>query len=415
MGSVRVRGLGKYYKHYSSSHGRLLEWLSLGSRRLHDQQWVLRDVDFAVGPGEALAVVGRNGAGKSTLLRLINGTLTASEGSVEVDGRMAALELGLRFNDDLSGLQNLYHSGQLLGLTRTQITQALPWIEAFSELRSHLGDLVRTYSSGMRLRLAFSIATAVRPDILLVDEALAVGDVRFQQRCLARIREFREQGTILILVSHDLNSIRSICSSAILLEEGVLLRRGDPGAVLDYYNALLARLDDEYDIEQHGVLGERAEARSGAGQVVIDTVELYAEKAASRTFRVASPVRIEVRGRAVESVVDFTVGVAIRDRLGSDVFGTNSHMLGQSESLRAGEGFVAEFELPANLRPGEYTVTAALHAGRVHLEGSYDWWDHALAFQVLPGPEPHFEGVAYLPTMLRITKTSADPSGQGAE
>lgn len=408
MGSIQVRGLGKFYKRYPRPSARLSEWLSLGRLQRHQPIWVLKEVSFEVRAGDALAIVGRNGAGKSTLLRLVNGTLRPSEGELEVSGRVAALELGLRFHGDFTGRQNLFMAGQLLGLSSDHITELLPEITAFSELADHLEQPLRTYSSGMRLRLAFSVATAVRPDVLLVDEALAVGDARFQQKCTARIRRFLEEGSCLVFVSHDPLTVRSLCNRAVLLEDGYKLREGSPAAVLDYYNALLARLDENSDIEQEEVLSGPADTRSGEGQVVIESIELLGDDGPRRTFPVGSPLRIRVRGRAAQAVADLTVGVAIRDRLGNDVYGTNSyHLDDEVHPLGPGEVFDAEFRLPTNLGPDRYTVTAALHAGRVHLEGSYDWWDHAVAFEVVPGREPYFVGRAYLPATLRFEKRSA--------
>lgn len=410
MGTIRVKGLGKFYKRYASDTGRIAEWISGGRLRRHERRWVLRGINFVIEPGEAFAVVGRNGAGKTTLLRLINGTLRPNTGSIEAEGRTAALELGLRFYDDLSGRQNVFMAGQLFGLSLAGINEKLSEIEAFSELSSRLEDPVRTYSNGMRLRLAFSIATAVRPDILLVDEALAVGDVRFQQKCLARIREFLAEGTCMLFVSHDLNSIRSFCDHAILLEQGELLRRGSPRTVLDYYNALLARQDKEYEIcQQRPADHERAETRSGEGQAFVEEVVLLTEKRPSRTIAVGSDAVLRISGRANDGVDDLTVGFSIRDRLGREVYGTNTHhLLAERKALSAGERFVAEFKLQMNLGPEEYSITVALHAGRVHLEGSYDWWDHALIFNVLPGEKPHFEGLAYLPSQVRIFSPSSE-------
>ena len=409
MGRIHVRDLGKFYKRYERPSARLTEWLSLGRLQRHEPVWVLRGVSFEVRPGEALGIVGRNGAGKSTLLRLVNGTLQQSEGALEVNGRVAALELGMRFSGELTGLDNIFMSGQMLGLSSGQISELLPEITAFSELTDHLKQPIRTYSSGMRLRLAFSIATAVRPDVLLVDEALAVGDARFQQKCIARIRRFLDEGSCLIFVSHDPLTVRSLCSWALLLEDGHKLREGPPAQVLDYYNALLARLDGEFDIEQEEKALESAVTRSGDGQVVIESIELLGDDGPQRSFAVGSPLRIRVRGRAAKDVEDLTVGVAIRDRLGNHVFGTNSyHLDDEVHPLESGDVFDAEFRLPTNLGPDRYTVTAALHAGRVHLEGSYDWWDHAVAFEVVPGPEPYFVGRAYLPASLHFEKRTPE-------
>jgi lipopolysaccharide transport system ATP-binding protein len=413
MTAIRVENLGKRYKHYRHPSHRLWEWATAGRLTLHEPAWVLRGVRFSVEPGEALGIVGPNGAGKSTLLRLIKGTIMATEGRVETAGRVAALELGLGFHPDFSGYENLFTGGALIGLDAPAVRERLPEIEAFTELGDALSDPMRTYSSGMQLRLAFGIATAVRPDILLIDEALAVGDAYFQHKCIARIRSFREQGTTLLLVAHDAAAVTSLCDRAILLESGVLERDGSPREVLEYYNALTAKRTASYDIKQGSELGLQGggSTRSGDGRAVIERLELQGHAGEGEHFRVGEQLTIRVHGRANEALDDLTVGVALRDRLGNEVFGTNTYLLGCAPlPLRAGERFCAAFRLPLNLGCGSYGVTLALHEGRVHLDGNFDWWDNVASFQVVPGDEPRFAGTSYLPVEASIER-AADSGG----
>ena len=241
MGAITVTKLGKAYKQYTNRWARLAEWLIPSARSRHSLKWVLEDLTFTVSPGEAVGIIGINGAGKSTLLKMITGTTQPTSGSVQVSGRVAALlELGMGFHPDFTGRQNAIMAGQLLGLSGQEIEQLMPEIEAFAEIGDYIDQPVRVYSSGMQMRLAFSVATAKRPDILIVDEALSVGDSYFQHKSFDRIRAFGEQGTTLLIVSHDKNSIQSICDRAILLDAGKLSMQGEPAAVMDYYNALLA-------------------------------------------------------------------------------------------------------------------------------------------------------------------------------
>jgi lipopolysaccharide transport system ATP-binding protein len=404
MGWIRVEKLGKRYKHYARRPDRLREWATLGRHHRHEEVWVLRGVSFAVDPGEAVGVVGANGAGKSTLLKLVKRTIRPTEGTVEVLGRMAALELGLGFHPDFTGRQNLFTSGALLGLGGAQIERLVPEIEDFAEIGPYLDDPVRTYSSGMQLRLAFSLATAMRPDVLLIDEALAVGDAYFQQKCMMRIRQFRKQGTTLLLVSHDPVAMKSLCDRAVLLDQGLLVREGPPDAVLDYYNAIIAKQRADYEIRQGEELGGgKVSTRSGDGRAVIERVELSDESGPTRAFRVGAAMRIEVHGRTEKPIEDLTVGISIRDRVGNEIFGTNTHHLGiERTAIPPSATFQAIFELPANLGVGNYTLTTALHAGAVHLEGNYDWWDRVEAFQVVPGTEPFFVGSSHLPVESRV-------------
>jgi lipopolysaccharide transport system ATP-binding protein len=404
--ALRVERLGKRYKHYARGRDRLLEWASAGRLVRHTDAWVLQGVSFEVARGEGVAVVGANGAGKSTLMRLIAGTIQPSEGRIEVAGRVAALELGLGFHPDFTGRQNAFAAGELLGLRAADVERLLPEIEAFAEIGAAIEDPVRTYSSGMQLRLAFAVATAVRPEILIVDEVLAVGDAYFQAKCMARIRAFREQGTTLLFVSHDPTAVRRLCDRALLLDRGLLVRQGPASEVLDYYNALIAKLTGDYEIRQGRELaGEGGTTRSGSRAARTLAVELLGESGPQRAFAVGAPLRIRVRGTARDAIEALTVGFSIRDRLGVEVFGTNTHHLGVPvPALAAGEAFTVEFELPLRIGVGSYAVTVALHTGANHVEGNYDWWDEVVTFQVVPGGEPVFVGAAYLPTTARFAR-----------
>jgi len=396
--------LGKRYKIYSRPADRLLEWATLGRLNRHHENWVLRGVQFEIKAGEAVAFIGANGAGKSTLLRLIAGTTQPSEGFVETSGRVAALELGLGFHPDFTGRENAYAAGELIGLRRAEIESLMPSIEDFAEIGEAISEPVRTYSSGMQLRLAFSVATAVRPEILIVDEVLAVGDAYFQHKCISRIRRFREEGATLLFVSHDAAAVTSLCDRAFLLDEGLLVREGAASAVLDYYNAMIARMEADYEIRQGEALGDGSTTtRSGTGAARIEAIELLDAAGPSRAFRVGEEMRVLVRGSSRDEIQDLTVGLSIRDRIGNEVFGTNSYHLGQPRLwVPKGGAFSAEFRLPANLGVGNYNVTVALHAGAEHVEGNYDWWDRAQVFQVVPHDGPLFVGCAYLPASVKL-------------
>ena len=212
MGRISVNGLGKAYKQYEGRWARLAEWLPFSGAPRHRLKWVLQDISFEVSPGEAVGIVGINGAGKSTLLKMITGTTQPTAGSVNVTGRVAALlELGMGFHPDFTGRQNAIMAGQLLGYSVEEIARVMPAIEAFAEIGEYIDQPVRVYSSGMQMRLAFSVATAIRPDILIVDEALSVGDAYFQHKSFDRIRDYGLQGTTLLIVSHDKGAIQGIC------------------------------------------------------------------------------------------------------------------------------------------------------------------------------------------------------------
>jgi len=412
MGTITVRDLGKAYKKYRNRWSRLAEWmLPFGGER-HSLHWVLRDISFTVRPGNALGIIGVNGAGKSTLLKIITGTTQASAGSVQMTGRVAALlELGMGFHPDFTGRQNAVMAAQLLGLTGEEIERLMPEIEAFAEIGEYIDEPVRVYSSGMQVRLAFSVATAARPDVLIVDEALSVGDTYFQHKSFDRIRAFRAQGTTLLLVSHDKTAIQSICDEAILLHEGKLAMHGEPEAVMDYYNALIAERENR-TVRQQATDDGRVQTISGTGEASIRDVRLLdARGEPVDTVDVGTAVVIEVTLDINEHIGRLVVGYMIKDRLGQPVFGTNTHHLGQARGpLDAGAVVTLRFSFAANLGQGSYSVAVAAHDSDTHVTRNYEWRDLALVFNVVNMSHPTFVGTSYLPTTASVqTEEAAAP------
>ena len=399
-GRLLVEDMGKAYRFYPSRWARLEEWLLPGRPR-HELHWVLRHIGFSVAPGESLGIVGRNGAGKSTLLKLITGTTQPSEGKVSVTGRVAALlELGMGFHPEFTGRENVFMTGQLTGLSAAEIAAAMPGIESFAEIGRYIDEPLRTYSSGMQVRLGFSVATAFRPDILIVDEALAVGDLYFQHKCYARIRKFRADGMTLLFVSHDPGAIKSLCDRAILLDAGGIRADDRPDRVLDFYNALVAERENAAVLAPDRLPSPDSGMRSGDRRAVLLDVALFADERPAKVVRVGQPVRLSIKFRKETDVADLTMGFLIRDRLGNDVYGTNSWHLGEKKLREVPVGAVAcvDCRIPAlNLGPGSYSITVALHSDITHLEDNYDWWDKALVFEVVRGSEYFFTGVAQLP------------------
>jgi lipopolysaccharide transport system ATP-binding protein len=387
MGSIQVSNLGKAYKRYSGRWSRLAEWLSPFNRPRHTLKWVLQDINFEVKPGESVGIIGVNGAGKSTLLKLITGTAHPTAGSVTTTGRVAALlELGMGFHPDFSGRQNVLMSGQLMGMSVAEISALMPEIEAFAEIGEYIDEPVRVYSSGMQVRLAFSIATAVRPGILIVDEALAVGDVFFQQKCYERIRHFCEAGTTLLFVSHAMGTVYSLCDRAILLDEGRIALDGSPRAVIDLYNAHVLRRQENGGanarIVEHtaaaspgevGAPGQLSAGDTSSGAAVgsinsegaaILAVELLADKRAVSAIVSESLVTVRVTVRFDRDYADPHIGFQIRNARGEAAFMTNTYCMHRTiGSVRAGEKVVAEFSFKIGLSEGEYTITSGVAEG----------------------------------------------------
>lgn len=407
---VEARNLGKLYRRYARPANRLVEWMTLGKACLHDSRWVLRRVDLAVKPGECLGVVGQNGSGKSTLLKLLAGVTDPTEGVVTTRGRVSALlELGLGFHPDFTGRQNAALSLRLQGMGGVESAHHIESIEAFAEVGDYFDQPVRTYSSGMQVRLAFACATAARPEVLLVDEALAVGDAYFQHKCYGRIRDFLDAGTALLFVSHDPGSVRTLCTRALLLDRGVPVLQGAPDEVMDYYNALIARKEADSAIRRAETERGTPTVRSGNGRILMTAVELLdATGTPCRAFLQGETATLRVTLTTEEPLPFPTVGFLVRDPKGNDVYGTNSHHLRlAAPDLRPGETRECAFSFPTDLGAGQYTITAALHTQDTHLECNYDWWDKVLGFQVVPGARPISVGVASLPvnaTLLSHTQ-----------
>jgi lipopolysaccharide transport system ATP-binding protein len=384
MGRISIDGVGKAYKRYSGKWARLQEWITGHPR--HEKTWVLRDVSFRVEPGEAVGIVGMNGAGKSTLLKIITGTTEPTAGRVTVEGRVAALlELGMGFHPDFTGRQNALIAGQLLGYREAEVAAVMNQIEQFAEIGEYFDRPVRIYSSGMQVRLAFSAATAVRPDVLIVDEALAVGDVFFQQKCFERIRGFRDQGTTLLFVSHSMGSVYALCDRAVLLDHGRLLLAGQPKEVIDLYNAQLATSHSSGAPRVREVAEATAAPAAAAsapetvlaaapngsvGSYYSDGVEIESVRLLGADGRDVSAVvadsklTVRVRVRFRGTYADPHVGFQLRNSRGEALFMTTTH--GRAPPISAVEdGTVVEVEFTfcAAVAEGEYTVTAGVADG----------------------------------------------------
>ena len=406
MGTITVTNLGKAYKQYPTRWSRLIEWLYPRNKPRHTLKWVLKNINFTIQPGEAVGIIGINGAGKSTLLKMITGTTQPTTGSVHITGRVAALlELGMGFHPEFTGRQNAFMAGQLLGYTVEEIGALMPEIEAFAEIGDYIDQPVRVYSSGMQMRLAFSVATARRPDVLIVDEALSVGDAYFQHKSFDRIRTFRKQGTTLLIVSHDKQAIQSICDRAILLNAGHLAMEGDPETVMDYYNAMLADHQDQ-EVRQEVRGDGKVQTISGTGEATVTSIALVDES--GRTLEVVDvgqPVRLCIEVTVHESIERLVLGYSIKDRLGQIIYGTNTHLKNQPIlHAKAGDRYLFDIAFPANLGPGTYSIQTALVSTDTHLVNNYEWRDLALVFNVVNIKKPHFTGCAWIDPVIHISR-----------
>ena len=402
---LEVKNISKSFKDYSSEFKRILSWFGFGFKPTAEHQ-ILKHINFSIAPGEAVGIVGQNGAGKSTLLKIITGTLKPSEGSVHIDGRISAiLELGMGFHPDLTGRQNVYHSAGLMGFTNKQIDDVIDELEEFAEIGEYFDQPVRTYSSGMQLRVAFGVVTAYRPEILIVDEALSVGDAYFQHKSLNRVREFQKQGTTLLLVSHDRGAIQAICDRAILLEKGAVIKDGNPEEVMDFYNALIAEKENS-TIKQVVKEDGKVETISGTGEATVEEIAFYNSKGEMVEFvGVGDNVELHVKVKVHKDIESLVFGYGIKDRLGQVMYGTNTwHTKQVIENPIAGDIYEFVLSFPVNLGPGSYSIQTALVDKDTHLTNNYEWKDLAVVFNVVNIDKTHFAGCVWNEPIIKVEK-----------
>ncbi|NLI82609.1 MAG: ABC transporter ATP-binding protein [Deltaproteobacteria bacterium] len=418
--AVSAVGLGKCYRLYDNPKDKLKEVLSFGRRTYHREFWALRDISMQIRKGETLGIVGRNGSGKSTLLQILCGTLAPSLGEVQISGRVAALlELGAGFNPEFTGRENVFMNGTILGLSREEVAERYEAISAFADIGQFMDQPVKTYSNGMYVRLAFAIAAHVDADILVIDEALAVGDAFFGQKCMRYLRAFRERGT-LIFVSHDTGAVVNLCDRAILLEAGRMKAEGSAKDICDLYlesvyaemqpvACLTTRVAESQKPEQKTFSGmgdqrlkyinasscrndievfsfnENAPSFGRGGATIVHVSLLDAETEMPLNWIVGGErVRLLIRCRTHAPLRSPIVGFSVRDRLGQVLFSDNSYLTYRENPLffDAEVQFAAEFTFRMPILPvGDYSITAALAEGSQTDHVQHHWVHDALFFK----------------------------------
>ncbi|MBA2340191.1 MAG: ABC transporter ATP-binding protein [Pyrinomonadaceae bacterium] len=434
---LHVEGISKQYRIYNRPSDRLVELVTRGHARRHREFWALRDVSFTLEPGTTTGIIGPNGCGKSTLLQIIAGTLEPTTGSVRRNGRVSALlELGAGFNPEFTGIENVFMNGALMGFSRNEIRERLPEIERFAEIGSFLSQPVKTYSSGMYVRLAFAIAVSADPQILIIDEALAVGDTVFQHRCLRRIKDMQERGATVLFVSHDPAAVRALCNRAILLNAGRVIADGAPPDVFNRYQKIIMEREEAYERKQQGdtptdtkttqeetphlekapLQAARAPVRytyrHGDGSAEIVSAELLDhENRFVEIVETGTPLVLRMCVRFHKGIDAPVVGFLIRNRHGIHAYGANTEQ--QELNLgfvRQGEVIEIVFAFDCWLGVDSYSISLAVHSSVIYDEGAgYDWLDGALFFRVTG----IVEGIANLHAC--VTAQSLDAESVGAQ
>jgi lipopolysaccharide transport system ATP-binding protein len=403
MDAVIVENGSKNYRIYAKPSDRLKE-LVFRRRKFHQDFWAVKNVSFRVGKGSTFGVIGENGSGKSTLLQMIAGTLQPTEGKISLSGRVAALlELGAGFNPEFTGRENVFLNASILGLSREETVRKIPEIERFAEIGGFIDQPVKTYSSGMYVRLAFAVSINVDPEILLVDEALSVGDVYFQQRCMRKIRRMKQEGKTILFVSHDMGAVKNLCDAAVWLEHGAIKEIGEPDDVVGKYLAAMTLRRDPYaqELPKNMTAARAANAsvavpvvrslpnvdhRWGNGHAEVIGIQLLDEagfpcEKAEHGDQITTRISVAFH----HDVACPIVGFMVRNRLGEDISGLNTSAEGlQLPPARAGQCFTVDFKLKLPLlAPGNYHFSPAVADGTHEEYVMCDWVENAVSLALM--------------------------------
>jgi ABC-type polysaccharide/polyol phosphate transport system ATPase subunit len=422
VNAIEFQGVSKSYAIYEQPGDRLKELLTWNRVCAHRDFWALRDVSFTVERGETFCIVGENGSGKSTLLQIVAGILQPTAGRAAVNGRVSALlELGAGFNPEFSGRDNVYLNGSILGLSKRQIDERFDEIASFAEIGDFLDQPVKTYSSGMVVRLAFAVAINVEPEVLLVDEALAVGDIYFRQRCMRKVHELRARGVTILFVSHAVSDVKALGDRVLWLDHGRVRELGEPDRVIARYLAAMTEKDSAY---QHHEAAARPAVRAagpalapevvetipnidhryGDGRAEILGIAVLDERGAPLgALEPGRSIVVRISARAKADVPMPMVGFMLRNQLGIDFSGTNTAAEGcEMAPLHAGDVVTVDFhvDLP-ELYPASFSFSPAIADGTLAGYTMCDWIDNAVALQMTRG-EREIYGYLRLPCRVKV-------------
>jgi len=376
--ALEVNNITKIYKIYDNSIDRLKEIFL--KKSYHKEFIANKNITFSLYEGETLGIIGVNGAGKSTILKIIAGVIDFTSGNIVRHGRVTALlELGTGFNDQLTGRENIYLNGTLIGMTKDECRQKENNIIEFSELGDYIDEPIYTYSSGMKMRLAFSIAIFSNPKILIVDEALSVGDAHFSAKCTRALRDRKKENMSIIYVSHDLNSLKLLCDRVLLLNHGEVVQVGKPEDVINSYNFLIAKLNDK---EEKMDIKNTQKSSFGTFDIEILDVKITGSKSNADIISSGEDANIIIRVNSKIDISNMTLGFLIKDKFGQDIFGTNTFHHNIPLSFKKNTITIFKIKVKLNIGPGKYSITAAIHSRDTHLEHCSHWIDNACNFEI---------------------------------
>ncbi|WP_054942200.1 ABC transporter ATP-binding protein [Paenibacillus ihuae] len=368
---IVINNLTKIYKLYKNPLDRLKESLSITGKNYHKDFFALNNVTLHVQKGEALGIIGKNGSGKSTLLKIMTGVLSPTSGEISVNGRISALlELGAGFNPDFSGLENVYLNGTMMGMSKEDVDEKIDDIIAFADIGDFIHQPVKTYSSGMFVRLAFAVAINVEPEILIVDEALSVGDIFFQAKCFKKFSEFKEQGKTIIFVTHDMSSVMKYCDRVIVMNEGVIVDEGSPGPMIDLYKKILVNQFTGMEKEGNKIENIKSEWKKGINinpsfsdygnnkAQIIDFGVFDHTGDLTNVIMKGKEFKLKIKVLFNEDIVDPIFAFSIKDIRGTEITGTNTMLESiNTGSISKNDIYVIEFTQDISLQGGDYLIS----------------------------------------------------------
>jgi ABC-type polysaccharide/polyol phosphate transport system ATPase subunit len=419
--AVQFESVSKAYSIYDSPGDRLKELLTFGRLKRHREFWALRDISFDVRKGETFCIIGENGSGKSTLLQIVAGILRATEGRADVQGRVSALlELGAGFNPEYSGRDNVYLNGAILGLSRREIDRRFRDITDFAEIGPFIDQPVKTYSSGMLVRLAFAVAIHVDPEVLLVDEALAVGDIYFRHRCMRKVHELRSRGVTILFVSHAVADVKAVGDRALWLDKGSLIDIGPTERVVGKYLAAMTEKDSRYLSAHHVAPATNGHAREQAQEIadkipnidrrhgdgraeILGIAVLDEDGRALPMLEPSCAIIVRISVRANDTIAMPNVGFMMRNQLGIDFAGTNTSREDRElPSMQPGDICTVDFHLTLpELYAGSFSFSPAIADGPLTAYRTCDWIDNAISLQMSRG-EGEVYGYLHLPCRVEV-------------
>jgi lipopolysaccharide transport system ATP-binding protein len=435
--AIEVKDLSKCYQIYSKPQDRLKQTLWRGRKKFYKEFWALKKVSFTVEKGEFFGIIGRNGSGKSTLLKILSKTVFPNGGEFSINGRVAALlELGGGFDPEFTGRENIIFNGTLSGMTEKEVADRQENIIAFADIGEYIDQPVKFYSSGMFARLAFAVAAHLDPEVLIVDEILAVGDILFQQKCIRRFEELKKSGCAILFVTHSLQQIQTFCDRAMLMDEGNAILISDPKSVTEKYHQITSSMNNLNKAESSPQENEGfapsnqkniPEVASGfpseekiktfrqsikcnsmgTGQVEVVGVEVFPLEGDTNILYTLSPVEVNVYLIAKVAVKNLICGVTIIDSKGQNLYGTNNWSEGLNLSdVKVGEELQIKFNFTNHFAPGFYTITIGVAGEKgVTAQEYYHWIDSSVDFEVFKGHEPtHIYGLFHIPTEISLKR-----------